>query len=200
MHKRYLLVQLIRPQALDLSTVAVKSSKKAIASIRWPLLYLALELVSITSMVDLSGADSGKWGPLLEHSHRVRSKPQIDAPTDDSKHTRLTAPRQRQKRLNASEVDEIVEAYLSGLSVYQLSRRFGCHRTTISNHLKSRGVAMRLTPLTESQIDHAIELYGTGLSLAKVGMLVGADAETVRQQLSKRGVQLRGPHERRGRD
>jgi hypothetical protein len=150
--------------------------------------------------VDLSGADSGKWGPLLEHSRRVRSEPPTDASTADSKNRCHATPRQRQKRLAASEVDEIVAAYRSGLNIYQLSKQFGCHRSTISNHLKSRGVAMRLTPLTAAQVDRAMELYGTGLSLVNVGVLVGADAETVRQHLIKRGVQVRGPHERRGQD
>jgi hypothetical protein len=104
---------------------------------------------------------------------------------------------QRQKWLEPDEVDELVRAYESGANVYELAKRFACHRTTVSGHLKSRGVAMRLTPMTEDDVDRAVELYGSGLSLVKVGEALGRDGETVRQRLIARGVVLRGPHERR---
>ena len=148
------------------------------------------------TMVDLSGVDSKKWGPLLAHSQQVRFEPETGVLTTESKYRRQRPPHQRQKRPTASEVDEIAKAYQSGSSVYQLSTQFGCHRTTISNHLKSCGVAMRRTSLTEAQVDRAVELYESGLSLVKIGMLIGANAETVRQRLRERGIRLRGPHER----
>jgi DNA-binding CsgD family transcriptional regulator len=46
----------------------------------------------------------------------------------------------RVRRLSDSEVEELVRAYKGGDSVYALGRRFGIHRTTVSEHLKRAGV------------------------------------------------------------
>jgi len=84
--------------------------------------------------------------------------------------------------------------YESGLSVYQLADKFGCHRSTVSQHLKLQGVKMRKRPLSEIQIDEAIRLYESGLSCAKVGKIIGADTGTIHRRLRERGVVLRGAH------
>ncbi len=84
-----------------------------------------------------------------------------------------------------------MQGYESGLTVYTLAERFGCHRSTVSGHLQARGVVMRLTPMTEEDVDHAIQLYESGLSFAKIGEALGRDGETVRQQLIRRGVSRR---------
>jgi len=116
------------------------------------------------------------------------------SPVDD-KYRCTRGTRQRQKRLDDEQVSQLVVAYRLGATVYELAAQFGCHRSTVSELLRSRGVSMRHAPLTEAQIDQAIELYESGLSLTKVGKLVEANAETVRQRLLGRGVKLRGPHD-----
>lgn len=103
---------------------------------------------------------------------------------------------QKQKWLQPDEVDELVRGYKSGLTVYELAKRFGCHRTTVSEQLKSHGVKMRLTPMTDEEVDRAIELYRSGLSFAKVGKMLGRDGETIRQRLIARGVRMRDSHGR----
>jgi DNA-binding CsgD family transcriptional regulator len=89
-------------------------------------------------------------------------------------------------------VDELVLAYESGLTVYELAKRFKCHRTTVSGHLRARRVVMRLKPMTEEDVDRAVELYESGLSFVKVGDRLGRDGETIRQRLIERGVERRG--------
>lgn len=162
--------------------------------------YLATHLRHMSrliTMVELSAANSGKWPTLLKHAADARcgDRPVASPPVDKY---RCTGSRsQRQKRLTSIEGDELVQAYESGLTVYELADRFGCHRTTVSGALKSHGVRMRRLPLTEEQTEEAVRLYDSGLSLAKVGERVGANAETVRQRLLERGIVLRNPHDRR---
>ena len=102
-----------------------------------------------------------------------------------------TRIRQRQKRLDENEIERLIAEYRTGLTIYQLATRFGCHRTTVSECLKARGIQMRRRPLCEEQIIEAIRLYQSGLSVAKVADQVGAKSETVRLRLIERGVQMR---------
>lgn len=102
--------------------------------------------------------------------------------------------RKPNKKLNDEEISELVVAYKSGLTVYQLADQFGCYRTTVSQHLKSRGVNMRNRPMTEIQIEKAIELYKSGLSCAKIGKIIEVDAGTIHRRLRDHGVKLRRIH------
>jgi lambda repressor-like predicted transcriptional regulator len=91
----------------------------------------------------------------------------------------------------------LIVDYRTGLTVYQLAARFGCHRSTVSRCLKSNGVRMRLTPPSKEQIEEAVGLYESGLSLAKVGEKIGCNPDTLRLRLRERGVVMRVPHDRR---
>lgn len=104
---------------------------------------------------------------------------------------------QKQKILSAEEISELVIAYKSGLTAYQLAEQFGCHRTTVSQHLKLQGLKMRRCPLSNDQIDKAVKLYESGLSCAKVGNIIGANDTTILKRLRERGVRVRGAHERK---
>lgn len=101
---------------------------------------------------------------------------------------------QQQTRLTTDQVDELVREYVAGANQRQLARRFGCHRTTVSALLKSRGITPRNRALTAGQIDRAVELYTSGLSLVAVGELLGANPETIRQRLIESCVPRRDPH------
>ena len=151
--------------------------------------------LSKTSLVELPAANSGKWPSLLKHTTAAREDQVTSIAADQ--HYKCTGTRgQKQKWLQPEEVDELVCAYESGLTVYELAKRFECHRTTVSEHLKSRGVVMRLKPMTDEEINRAIELYGSGLSFAKVGKTLGRDGETIRQRLIERGATMRDSHGR----
>jgi DNA-binding CsgD family transcriptional regulator len=129
----------------------------------------------------------------------VRTAEQSTRPSEGA-HRRPHTVRQHQRRLSSAEIAELVIEYSSGATTYELASRFGCHRTTVSELLKSHDVTLRRAPLNEEQIDRAAELYETGLSLAKIAKLIGANAETIRQHLRERGVTMRGPHDRQAVD
>ena len=49
--------------------------------------------------------------------------------------------RQEQKYLSDQERAEIVDAYRSGKTTYELAEQYGCHRRTIAEALKKQGIA-----------------------------------------------------------
>lgn len=110
--------------------------------------------------------------------------------------TALTKPFKTLRKLKPAEIDELVEQYRAGSSVYQLAERFGIHRITIGRHLRSRGIDTTAPALTEEQVREAVEHYADSWSCKKIAKHLGVGAETVRVSLAKAGVQLRGAHER----
>ncbi|MFV2194770.1 helix-turn-helix domain-containing protein [Nocardiopsis sp. LOL_012] len=102
----------------------------------------------------------------------------------------------RAKQLKEQEAQEVVAAYEAGATVYQLSRRFGIARQTVSKILKRHSAKMRRTGLTPEQIATAAYLYEGGLSLARIGERLAVSPDTVRLRLIERGVQMRDRYQR----
>lgn len=100
------------------------------------------------------------------------------------------------RKLKPSEVDELVEKYQAGSSVYQLAKLYGIHRITVGKHLRSRGIDTMPPTLTQEQIREAAHLYTDGWSCKKIAKHFGVGAETVRERLHQSGVVIRGPHDR----
>ena len=95
------------------------------------------------------------------------------------------------RRLENHEVDDLVEAYRNGSTVYELAHAFGIHRNTVSATLDRRGVPRRNSKLTGDSVGRATDLYASGLSLAAVGGELGVHASTVASALRRGGVQPR---------
>jgi len=102
-------------------------------------------------------------------------------------------PVRRVIQLNDRQIARIVERYEAGTTTYELATEFNVHRATISQHIKTAGVKMRLQPLTPQQVDAAVALYATGLSLADVGRELGCHASTVLMACREKGVEVRKP-------
>ncbi len=89
------------------------------------------------------------------------------------------------------QVQQLVDDYLDGSTVYQLGERFGVSRQTVSRLLKRHGVTMRMACMSQEQIDEAARLYEAGQSLARIGAHLGFNDTTVRSRLIERGVKMR---------
>jgi len=141
-------------------------------------------------MVDLSGPNSKKCQELFDLVQRTKS---------GSSNTDYRSPSrniQKQVRLSVNEAALLCCDYREGATVYELAAKYGCHRNSVSAHLKRNGVKMRVRSLTEDQILQAIELYESGLSLVKVKERMGVTSETIRLRLIERGVVMRDSHGR----
>lgn len=91
--------------------------------------------------------------------------------------------RQVQKRLDAAAVDALVDGYLAGQTVYELSAEFGIERRTVSTHSHRRGVPMRRRGLSLVQKEEAFTLRDRGWSLARIGARSDVSVGTVRNVL-----------------
>ncbi|TVT62481.1 hypothetical protein FNH05_00920 [Amycolatopsis rhizosphaerae] len=120
---------------------------------------------------------------------QLREKlPRINAPEPPS--TKRDRPR-RVRQLTDEQIQQLIAAYRSGATVYDLGEQFGIERRTVSNILHRREVPMRRRGLSPEQVDDAIHLYNLGWSLARVGRHLGVNHTTVLTRLRERGVPTR---------
>lgn len=102
----------------------------------------------------------------------------------------------RLRKLLASEVTQIVDAYRGGSTVGQVAVRFDIDRETVRRILNQAGLVRRPRGLTAEQVDEAVTLYAGGMSLARIGVRFGVNAKNVQRRLLERGVVMRDTHGR----
>lgn len=86
--------------------------------------------------------------------------------------------------------------YADGATVLEIAREFGCHKQTVAQHLRARGVVLGYRIAERSDIERFVQLYASGLSLVKVAERTGFSERTVMNRLRAEGVQLRDTHGR----
>ena len=88
-------------------------------------------------------------------------------------------------RLSASEIDNLVEAYLSGESAATCAARFGVHEQTVRNHLARRGVERRVNrrKLTEDEVETAVQRHRAGESSAAIARSLHVSPDTVLREV-----------------
>lgn len=89
------------------------------------------------------------------------------------------------RKLNEVQIDLLVKEYQDGKTVYELAARFGVSRGTVTKHVTSRGVKMRMQGLDPSDLPEVQRLRGEGLSFEKIGRRLGVCAGTVQRLLAK---------------
>ena len=62
---------------------------------------------------------------------------------------------QQQKHLKPEEIEQIVQRYQNGESTYELAGAFNCHRNTIANNLRKRGIKVSIEKIN---LEEAITL------------------------------------------
>ena len=114
---------------------------------------------------------------------------ELVVPTEEE--GRLSNPVQR--RLTDANIGQLVEDYVGGLSVNALARRFGIHRTTVMNHLESRGVQRRrnVRKLSATKVALAAGRYANGLSLASVAKEFGVSEATLTREFHAAGIPIK---------
>ena len=100
----------------------------------------------------------------------------------------------RARQLDAEQVQNLIEGYQSGATVYELGDQFDIERRTVSTILHRHDVPMRRRGLSTAQIEEAVQLYNQGWSLARIGDRMDVAHGTVRQRLRERGVTMRDTH------
>jgi len=102
-------------------------------------------------------------------------------------------PRPVQRRLSATDADDISGSYASGRSIDDLARSYGIHRTTIIRHLDRRAVPRRrvVRKMTDALVAKAAVMYLDGHSLATVANRFKVDTRTLSREFRKAGVLIR---------
>jgi AraC-like DNA-binding protein len=107
--------------------------------------------------------------------------------------TRSPRQKQVQHRLEANEVDRLLDRYRAGAKINELATEFAINRNTVMKHVERAG-APRRRNLIRDHLDEARRLYDQGWSLAKVAEHFGVDPGTVGYAFSKAGIPRRDTH------
>lgn len=103
-----------------------------------------------------------------------------------------TEIKQKQKYLSKEEINEIVAKYKNGKTTYELAEEYGCHRYTISKHLKEAGLEVtNRVARKESLVGLVLQLYSEWYKPQEIGEALGISADSVRRCLKENGVELR---------
>ena len=90
--------------------------------------------------------------------------------------------------LTPSEVDRLVDDYLTGFSVGYLAQKYDVHRATVSKHLTRNNVVRRQHGLSTDEAAEAGKLHGGGISMRAIAQTLGADRKQVRASLIAAGA------------
>jgi IS30 family transposase len=106
--------------------------------------------------------------------------------------TIATRIERNQKRcFSTEETERMIEDYTKNkLTVYQLAEKYGCHRNTVSRHLRKNDVEVAVAKLGDNEVAEAARLYESGLSLRDIEKKMGACKTTIGRALAKAGVVL----------
>lgn len=152
---------------------------------RFPMKVRAVRDVSGHHTVELLGAYSNQTNVRRELCRLV------DLPADRPADEGIRQPRQRQHRLRAAEVQDLIDADRAGNSVYVLAKAFTIDRRTVSAILERHGVSRRYNLLDTRAIAEAARLYEAGWSLARLGDHFGVTARTVQNAFVKAEIPRR---------
>jgi len=78
--------------------------------------------------------------------------------------------------------EQLAADYRAGLGIYELARKHGLHRYTVSQHLAAVGVVMRRT-ITDSEKARARELFEIGATYAEISRQLKRDPATVKKMI-----------------
>lgn len=149
-------------------------------------------------LVGLSGADYKKYRAILQAKRKITDnlksmmEETVDREVGEWGEAEVKQFRQIQKRLTDEEMEKVVQGYMSGRTVHQLTEEFGCHRQTISSILKQHGVK------TDNRIaqkklnaDEIIAMYADMYSSTEIGEKFGVHPQAVLRCLRNHGVKIR---------
>ena len=95
-----------------------------------------------------------------------------------------------QTRLSPTDVEYLVERYMTGAKINDPAEAFKINRTTVMKHIDRSG-APRRRGIVLAHIDETRRLYEQGWSLARIGRHLGVDPVTVWHTFNTAGIPTR---------
>lgn len=110
-----------------------------------------------------------------------RSERPLEPSITDDRGRLIRSVGKTQTFLTAEQVDDLVMLYGEGLSIAELSRKFGIYTRTAAAHLVRRSVPLRQRGLAAEDTPEAVRLYESGLTLVEVGLHFGVSQQALRR-------------------
>jgi uncharacterized protein (DUF433 family) len=99
---------------------------------------------------------------------------------------------QHQKQLTDTEMEQIIIDYQNGKTTYELATEYGCHRNTISQNLKKRGIhVFKDKARMKINIAQAMSMYNAKHTIEQIAKHFSVSAHTIRQCLHDNGAIMR---------
>jgi hypothetical protein len=86
---------------------------------------------------------------------------------------------------------QMVQDYLSGMTIVNVAEKHGCERTCVERALKKANVPLR--PAVDVDATKIIELYNQGMTQVDIANLFGVSAPTIVDRLDAAGIEHRNP-------
>ena len=104
----------------------------------------------------------------------------------------VTEIRQQQKDLTDDEIRQVAQRYSEGASIYDLADEFGCHRGTISRHLKQQGITVS-NKVTDrpALVERVLQMYADGMHTKQIGAELGITPKSVSKILHNNDIRIR---------
>ena len=146
-------------------------------------------------LVGLSEINSKNYSVILDHiakPHFTPVKQPVDPTITDLSYAPdsiiKTIKQQQKHEFSKKEIEEIISAYQSGVSTYELAKRYDCHRSTISHQLKLHGIEVKIEKIN---MDEAIALYESGWTTKQIAEKYHMTDNAVSRRLKKAGIKMR---------
>ncbi len=81
--------------------------------------------------------------------------------------------------------------YGQGVSIAELSRKFGIYTRTAAAHMVRRSVPLRQRGLAVEDTAEAVRLYESGMTLMEVGLRFGVSQGAARRAVAAAGATIR---------
>jgi len=94
----------------------------------------------------------------------------------------------QKRHFSNKEIEDIVNAYQSGVTTYKLAEKYSCHRRTIAGQLKKQGINVTIEKL---DMEDAIRMYESGSTTKEIAEKYHMADNTVSHRLKMAGVQMR---------
>jgi DNA-directed RNA polymerase specialized sigma24 family protein len=131
----------------------------------------------------------GHYSNLVDQGERVSYLLQIEP--NGPPEAKIRTHRRVCRRLDPTQVDQLVAGYAEGVPVADLAATFGIDQWTVQKHARRHALPRRSPRLGPVQTEEAARLYLAGQSLAKLSAHFGVATDTVAAALRRAGVTLR---------
>jgi hypothetical protein len=128
----------------------------------------------------------GRYSNLGDQGERVRCI--LEMVPNGSTVVKIRTPRRVCRRLDSSQINQLVARYADGIPLAEIATTFGVDQWTVQKYARRNGLPRRSPRLGPNQAKEAADLYVAGSSLTSVAKHFGVATDTVAKALTGAGI------------